>query len=89
MKKSDLFKGKPAPILPKIKGIPLPKDEGEFFEETEENEELEIPDYSKLRPQDLQNREEDPKFRTTESDSLEQQKVIPKKKEQTEKKKDN
>ena len=30
---SDLFKGKPVPILTKIKGIPLPKDEGSFFDE--------------------------------------------------------
>ena len=28
----DLFKGKPIPILTKIKGIPLPKDEGSFFD---------------------------------------------------------
>ena len=32
MTKQDLFNGKPPPILPKIKGIPLPEDEGEFFE---------------------------------------------------------
>jgi lipopolysaccharide export system protein LptA len=81
MKKSDLFLGKPAPLLPKIQGIPLPKDEGEFFEEVPEDEEIEIPDYSKLKPEDLKTREDDPKFRTQETDSLEQQKNIPKKKE--------
>jgi len=31
LKVSDLFKGKPAPILPKIKGIHLPKKEEDFF----------------------------------------------------------
>lgn len=54
----DLFKGKPAPILPKIKGIPLPKDEGTFFEENPENELL-IPEASKLSPEQLQNKPED------------------------------
>ena len=28
---NDLFKDKPLPVLPKIKGIPLPKDEESFF----------------------------------------------------------
>lgn len=70
--KQDLFKGKPAPILPKIQGIPLPEDEGEFFEEINE-EEIILPEASKLKPKDLQNREDDPKFRTQKSDSLEQQ----------------
>ena len=31
LKVSDLFKGKTAPILPKIKGIHLPKKEEDFF----------------------------------------------------------
>jgi len=61
-KKSDLFKGKSNPILPKIKGIPLPKDEGFFFKEAS-NGSLEISEYSKLKPKDLRRREEDPKFR--------------------------
>lgn len=68
----DLFKGKPAPILPKIKGIPLPEDEGEFFEEIDE-EDIELPEASKLKPKDLQNREDDPKFKTQKTDSLEQE----------------
>jgi len=55
---SDLFKGKPAPILPKIKGIPLPKDEGEFFEDFTENEFI-IPEASKLSPEQLKNNPED------------------------------
>ncbi|MBT8255052.1 MAG: OstA-like protein [Bacteroidia bacterium] len=68
-KKSDLFKGKPKPILPKIKGIPLPEDEGEFFEDVPEDDLL-IPEASKLSPKDFQNREEDPKFDTIPKDSL-------------------
>ncbi|MCW5520357.1 OstA-like protein [Aureitalea sp. L0-47] len=59
----DLFKGKPAPMLPKIQGIPLPEDEGEFFEDVPEDE-IELPEASKLNPKDLQNREDDPKAET-------------------------
>ena len=80
MKKSDLFKGKPKPILPKIKGIKLPEDEGEFFEDIPE-EDLIIPDASKLSSKHFQNREEDPKFKTINKDSLEiNTKDLPKKK---------
>jgi hypothetical protein len=61
--KEDLFKGKPKPILTKIKGIPLPEDEGEFFDETP-LEDIELPKDSKLKPKDLQNRKDDPKFKT-------------------------
>ncbi|WP_461303392.1 OstA-like protein [Aureisphaera sp.] len=70
--KNDLFAGKPKPVLPKIKGIPLPEDEGEFFDEIDE-EELEIPEYSKLKVKDLKDREEDPKFRTQKLDSLQKE----------------
>lgn len=62
----DLFKGKPAPVLTKIKGIPLPKNEGEFFEDKPE-EEIDLPKESKLSPKDLQNRPDDPKAETEES----------------------
>ncbi len=70
LRKSDLFKGKPMPILPKIRGLPLPEDEGEFFDEITD-EDIELPEASKLKIEDLKNREEDPKFRTQKSDSLE------------------
>ena len=63
----DLFKGKPAPILPKITGIPLPKDEGEFFKEVPDDK-VELPKESKLSPKDLQNRPDDPKPETQESE---------------------
>ena len=61
----DLFKGKPSPVLPKIIGIPLPKDEGNFFEDIPENE-LIIPEASKLSPEHFKNKPEDmtPKTQT-------------------------
>lgn len=59
----DLFKGKPKPILPKITGIPLPKDEGEFFDDIPEDK-IQLPKESKLSPKDLQNRPNDPKAET-------------------------
>lgn len=74
----DLFKGKPAPILPKITGIPLPKDEGEFFDKTSEGNNL-LPEESKLRPDDLKTRADDPKPATLEREAEEnllQQKAI-------------
>lgn len=63
----DLFKGKPAPILPKIKGIPLPYYEGDFFEDIPVDE-IELPNESKLSPKDLQNRPDDPKAETEEEE---------------------
>jgi hypothetical protein len=60
MRKEDLFSEKPAPFLPTIKGIPLPEDEGGFFEEQDANDDpLEIPENSKLSPKDFINRPED------------------------------
>src|SRR5690554_4977334 len=64
----DLFKGKPAPILPKIEGIPLPKNEGDFFDENKENTEL-LPKESKLTPNFLRMRADDPKAETEEPSS--------------------
>lgn len=80
--KSELFKDKPSPILQKISGIPLPKDEGEFFDDLEE-EDIILPEASKLKPSDLQNRESDPKFITQQTDSLqvEKEKITPQLKE--------
>lgn len=68
LKVEDLFKGKPVPILPKITGIPLPKDEGEFFEDIPEDE-IQLPKESKLSPKDLQNRPDDPQPETEENPS--------------------
>lgn len=62
----DLFKGKPAPILPKITGIPLPKEMDEFFDES--NSDTKQPEASRLSPEDLIPREDDPKPETEESE---------------------
>jgi hypothetical protein len=64
MRKEDLFKGKPVPILTKIKGIPLPQDEGDFFDETTDDE-LNIPEASKLSPKHFRNKPDDPKPTTS------------------------
>ncbi len=63
----DLFKGKPAPVLPKIKGIPLPKYEGDFFDDNSKGKNT-LPEQSKLSPKDLQHRPDEPKAETQESD---------------------
>ncbi|MGY8932946.1 MAG: OstA-like protein [Flavobacteriales bacterium] len=55
---SDLFRGKPTFILPKIKGIPLPEVEDDFFDENSENE-LQFPEASKLSPEHFKNKPED------------------------------
>ena len=55
---SDLFRGKPTFILPKIKGIPLPEVEDDFFDEDSENE-LQFPEASKLSPEHFKNKPED------------------------------
>ena len=65
LRKEDLFRGKPLPILTKIKGLPLPDDEGTFFDEIPEDG-LNIPEASKLKPKDLQPKEDDPKPKTKE-----------------------
>lgn len=56
--KEDLFKGKPAPVLTPIKGIPLPEEAEDFFEEREDDDLL-LNENSRLRPEDLQNQEKD------------------------------
>jgi len=71
----DLFKGKPKPILPKITGIQLPEDEGEFFEEIPEDE-LQLPEASKLSPKNFQNDPDDPKPQTRKP---EEEEGLPKK----------
>lgn len=69
-KVEDLFAGKPPPVLPKIQGIPLPEDEGQFFDEVPEDE-IELPEASKLKAKDLKNREDDPTFQSREKESEE------------------
>lgn len=82
MRKEDIFRGKPAPILHKIKGIPLPEDEGRFFEDIPEDE-LEIPEASKLLPKNIQTNPDDPVPLTRQSELKEARikiDTIPKKK---------
>lgn len=62
----DLFKGKPAPILPKIQGIPLPKMEDNFFDENPENEFI-LPEASKLTPEHFKNKEGDSPLKEEEN----------------------
>ncbi len=54
--KQDLFKGKAAPVLTKIQGIPLPDVEPEFF--SQENQD-QLHKRSRLKQTDLDNRPED------------------------------
>lgn len=57
--REDLFAGEPPLELVKIEGIPLPKEQGAFFEERENEEEFLLNEKSRLRPEDLQNRQRD------------------------------
>lgn len=63
IKMEDIFEGDPPYELTKIEGIPLPEIPEDFFAEPENEEEddenLDIPAASELRPTDLKNREED------------------------------
>lgn len=58
----DLFLGKPPPVLPRIRGIPLPEDQGRFFEASEDsdNAETTFPKASKLTPDSFQHRSDEP-----------------------------
>ena len=58
LSKEDLFRGKPLPELTKIKGIPLPEEPEEFFEERDEDDPL-LNERSRLNPNILKNREKD------------------------------
>ena len=68
--KEDLFKGKPVPILRKIKGIPLPKYEGSFFNENPDYE-LSIPEASKLSPKHFRSEPNEAKTRENNGDKPE------------------
>ena len=57
--KEDLFKGQAPPELTKIKGIPLPEEQEEFFDERKDGEEMLLNENSRLKPEDLQNRHPD------------------------------
>ncbi|MGB7787118.1 MAG: OstA-like protein [Salinimicrobium sp.] len=55
----DLFAGEPPYELVKIKGIPLPEEEGQFFEERDQNADPLLNENSRLRPEDLRERAQD------------------------------
>jgi lipopolysaccharide export system protein LptA len=71
LSKEDLFKGKPVPILPKITGIPLPKLEEDFFDDIPE-EEMNIPETSRLTPEDLKHKEDEFKPLSEEDETEEE-----------------
>ena len=72
----DLFAGEPPYELVKIKGIPLPDEEEQFFEERQEDDLL-LNEKSRLRPKDLQNREQDAPSPQQEGDSAQEIQPVP------------
>ena len=68
--KEDLFKGKPIPILPKIKGLPLPSEENSFFDNIPDDE-LNIPAASKLSPKHFKNKPDESKPLNNSSENKE------------------
>lgn len=56
----DLFKGKPEPVLPKIQGISLPQTEERFFDKKQSKKD--VPKESKLSPDEMQHRKDEPNF---------------------------
>lgn len=61
----DLFKGKPDPELPIIKGIPLPEKTKPFFDGQKNSQKL--PSESKLNPEVLQHRPDEPDSQNSEN----------------------
>lgn len=55
----DLFAGEPPYELVKIKGIPLPEEQEEFFEERTDEDAPLLNEKSRLRPEDLRERAQD------------------------------
>ncbi len=58
LSKQDLFAGKEPPVLTKIRGIPLPEKEADFFDEADENRPL-LNENSRLKPEDLKDKKTD------------------------------
>ena len=54
-KKEDLFAGQTPPKLVKIKGIPLPEEQENFFDENDESQPL-LNENSRLKPEDLKDK---------------------------------
>ena len=69
LSKEDIFKGEAPFTLTKIKGIPLPEIDEDFFAPVEEGETPDLPEASELNPDTLRNREGNkPAIGTSEND---------------------
>lgn len=56
----DLFKGDPPLELTEIQGIPLQQEDGEFFEDQDQDGTHLLNERSRLQPEDLQNKRQEP-----------------------------
>ncbi len=85
LQKSDLFKGEEPPKLVKIKGIPLPEEQENFFDENNEDRPL-LNENSRLSPEDLIDTRVDSlgvPIKEVDSIQLEKRKLLEKKKKPT------
>ncbi len=85
LQKSDLFKGEEPPKLTKIKGIPLPEEQENFFDENDSERPL-LNENSRLSPEDLIDTKVDSlgvPIKEVDSLQLEKRKVLEKKKKPT------
>ena len=82
LQKSDLFKGEEPPQLIKIKGIPLPEEQEDFFDETNGEPSL-LNENSRLTPEDLKDTKVDSlgvPIKEVDSLLLDKKKLLEKKK---------
>ncbi|WP_316928140.1 hypothetical protein [Gillisia marina] len=82
LQKSDLFKGEEPPKLIKIKGIPLPEEQEDFFDETNGEPSL-LNENSRLSPEDLKDTKVDSlgvPIKEVDSFLLDKKKLLEKKK---------
>ncbi len=85
LQKSDLFKGQEPPKLVKIKGIPLPEEQANFFDENDSERPL-LNENSRLSPDDLIDTKVDSlgvPIKEVDSLQLEKRKLLEKKKKPT------
>ncbi len=85
LQKSDLFKGQEPPKLIKIKGIPLPEEQANFFDENDSERPL-LNENSRLSPDDLIDTKVDSlgvPIKEVDSLQLEKRKLLEKKKKPT------
>ncbi|WP_245984143.1 OstA-like protein [Gillisia mitskevichiae] len=82
LEKSDLFKGEEPPVLTKIKGIPLPEEQEDFFDESNGEPSL-LNENSRLTPEDLKDTKVDSlgvPIKKVDSLLMDKKKIIEKKK---------